>query len=215
MPKPSRKPAAPLTTHHRTDQAQARAQARAQDQGQDQGQDHAPHIAVVMSTYNESITLPLCIAAIAECVDRTGFTPAVFQAPGAYELPGLCMAAAKTGRYDGIVALGCIIKGETTHDQHIAQAIAHGLTNVTLLTDIPVALGVLTTNNAAQARARAGGNKGNKGQEAMAAVLDTLQTLRLIDDPSDSTPTGVIAAKKPDKAASRPAPRTKRSGARA
>ena len=134
----------------------------------------SPSIAVVYSRYNHSITESLVLAAVETCAERTGYTPAVFEAPGSYELTALCMAAARTGRFDGIVALGCIIKGETSHDQHIAQAVAHGLTNVTLLTDVPVAFGVLTTNNAKQARERAGLGKdpsANKGHEAMTAVL--------------------------------------------
>jgi 6,7-dimethyl-8-ribityllumazine synthase len=116
------------------------------------------------------------------------------------------MAAARTGRFDGIVALGCIIKGETSHDQHIAQAVAHGLTNVTLLTDVPVAFGVLTTNNAKQARERAGLGKdpsANKGHEAMTAVLDTITAARIIHHPelAAEIAAGGGLAPRPDKAA--------------
>lgn len=166
----------------------------------------APRIAVVYSRYNLTITQSLAFAAIETCAERTGFTPAVFEAPGSYELTSLCMAAARTGRFDGIVALGCIIKGETSHDQHIAQAVAHGLTNVTLLTDVPVAFGVLTTNTLKQANERAGLGKdpsNNKGHEAMLALLDTLVSMQVIEHPERASE--IIAeasvSVRPDKAA--------------
>jgi len=181
----------------------------------------APHIAIIYSRYNATITESMAMAAIETCMLRTGFSPAVFEAPGAYELTSLVMAAAQTGRYDGIVAIGCIIKGETSHDHHLASSVAHGLTNVTLLTDIPVAFGVLTTNTTAQAKDRAGLGKNpasNKGHEAMDALLDTLDTLLVIDNPEaaqiiESSPEP-RTSDRPDKAASRnikssPAPRTK------
>ena len=166
----------------------------------------SPRIAVVYSRYNHSITESLVLAAVETCAERTGYTPTVFEAPGSYELTALCMAAARTGRFDGIVALGCIIKGETSHDQHIAQAVAHGLTNVTLLTDVPVAFGVLTTNNAKQARERAGLGKdpsSNKGHEAMSALLDTIVSTRIIHHPelaAEIAAEGGLAPR-PDKAA--------------
>ena len=70
-----------------------------------------------------------------------------------------------------------MIKGETSHDQYIAQAVAHGLIGVTLATGIPAAFGVLTVDTADQAEDRAGGSHGNKGAEAMAALLDAVQAI--------------------------------------
>ena len=172
----------------------------------------APRIALVVSRYNQTITQSMAFAAIETCGERTGFTPAVFEAPGSYELTSLAMAAARSGRFDGIVALGCIIKGETSHDQHIAAAVAHGLTNVALLTDVPVAFGVLTTNTLKQARDRAGlgkDAKNNKGHEAMSALLDTLLTMQVIERPEDFAEimSDNTASPRPDKAAP-----TKKSG---
>lgn len=108
----------------------------------------------------------------------------VIDAPGSFELPALCHAAAATGEFAGVVALGCIIKGQTSHDQHLASAVAHGLVNVSLQTGVPVSLGVLTVNNAQQARDRAGGKHGNKGAEAMNALLFTLDQLSRLKQPA-------------------------------
>ncbi len=151
-----------------------------------------------MSRYNESITEPMLHGAIEEfslLADRGRVD--IIPAPGAYELPALANAAARTGRYDGVLALGCIIKGETSHDVYIAQAVAEGLVNVTLLTGVPVALGVLTTNNAAQAKARAGGKKGNKGAEAMSALLDTIRSIEALNR---GKTVGASMGRRPDKA---------------
>jgi 6,7-dimethyl-8-ribityllumazine synthase len=108
--------------------------------------------------------------------------PAVIEVPGSFELVVGCLSAARTGRFEGVVALGCIIRGETHHDRVIADAVATGLVQVSLATGVPVGFGVLTVDSARQARARAGGAKGNKGAEAMAAVLDTIRSLRALRD---------------------------------
>lgn len=141
--------------------------------------DAPPPVAVVVSRYNESVTHALLAGAIGEYEDCGG-DPAdvlVLDAPGAYELPALALAAARTGKVSGVVGLGCLIKGETSHDRYIADAVAHGLVSVTIATGVPCTFGVLTVDTPAQALARAGGDKGNKGQEAMAALLDTIQTI--------------------------------------
>ncbi len=159
----------------------------------------SPRVAIIVSRYNESITTPLLDAAAAAFAQKGGRPEDldVFDAPGAYELTALSAAAARTGRYAGIVALGCVIRGETRHDRYICDAVAHGLTQVTLATGIPVAFGLLTTENAAQARARAGGRHGNKGAEAMEALLATLETLARISS-GDGSP--VVGKSRPDKA---------------
>jgi 6,7-dimethyl-8-ribityllumazine synthase len=135
-------------------------------------------VAVIVSRYNGSITGKLLEGARSEYRARGGEEAglSVYEAPGAYELPALALAAAETGRYRGVVALGCLIKGETRHDRYIAEAVAHGLMQVMLQTGVPVAFGVLTVDSPKQARARSGGEHGNKGREAMAAVLETIAT---------------------------------------
>lgn len=138
-------------------------------------------VAIVVSRYNTSVTGELLRAAAEVCAQRTGAEPDVFVAPGAYELPALALTAAGTGRYEGVCALGCLIRGETRHDRYIADAVAHGLIGVTLHTGVPVAFGVLTVDNPKQARARSGGSKGNKGAEAMNALIDTIVAARSIE----------------------------------
>lgn len=161
-----------------------------------------PRVAIVASRYNGSITDALVAGAQGACAARTGRAAEVIAAPGAFELPTLCLAAAQSGRFDGVVAIGCLIKGDTPHDRIIADAVAAGLVNVTLGTGIPVAFGVLTVNTPAQAGARAGGRKGNKGQEAMEALLDTLDSVARVMNPG-SRAGASRASRKPDKAGRR------------
>lgn len=141
-----------------------------------------PRVAIVCSRYNASITDPLRVGAVKAYVARGGkkADAEVVPAPGSFELVALSHAAALTGRYAGIVAIGCIIKGDTAHDQHLATAVANGLVQVGVLTGIPITFGVLTVNDAQQARERAGGSKGNKGEEAMTALLDTLAEMDVL-----------------------------------
>lgn len=129
-------------------------------------------VAVIVSRYNASVTGAMLAGAV-DAYARRGGDPAtltIAEAPGAYELVALARAA--TDRHKAVVCLGCVIRGDTPHDEHIARAVAHGLAEITVATGVPVAFGVLTTLNAEQARDRADGAKGNKGAEAMHAALD-------------------------------------------
>lgn len=158
-------------------------------------------IAIVVSVYNGSITDELRRGAERAYVQRMGGQGAaggaeVIPAAGAFELLALCREAAVCGRFDGVVALGCIIKGETSHDQHLASAVTSGLAQLTIATGVPIGLGVLTVNTIRQARDRAAGvgasrsSKGNKGEEAMHALLDTLiQVSRLRTGSDGKSPT--------------------------
>ncbi len=91
--------------------------------------------------------------------------------PGSFELPMGAKLMASSKKYDAIICLGCIIKGETDHDQFIAQSVANGITQLGLLSNIPCIFGVLTTNDEAQAIDRAGGSHGNKGSEAALTAI--------------------------------------------
>jgi 6,7-dimethyl-8-ribityllumazine synthase len=115
----------------------------------------------------------------------------------------LAHACASSGRYDGVIALGCLIRGETRHDRYIAEAVAHGLIGVTVQTGVPVAFGVLTVDHAKQAKARAGGTKGNKGGEAAAALLETILVKRSIAM-GKTMSVGEELESKPDKARKKP-----------
>jgi len=133
-------------------------------------------VAIVVSRYNNEITDRLRDGAVEEltrrCADlgRAEIVPA----PGAFELPYLASVAARSGRFDAVVALGCIVKGETIHDRVLADAVTQELSRLAVDSVLPVGLGVLTVDSPEQARARAGGSLGNKGAEAMAAALDCI-----------------------------------------
>jgi 6,7-dimethyl-8-ribityllumazine synthase len=132
-------------------------------------------IAVVVSRYNAGITDALLEGA-RSAFGALGGDPGdltVVRVPGAFELPVLVGACARTGRYDGVVALGCLIKGETVHDRVIADAAAQALASISATTGVPIGFGLLTTDTQAQAGARAGGARGNKGADAMRACIET------------------------------------------
>lgn len=152
-----------------------------------------PPVAIIVSRYNETITSALLEGARSTYLATGGIAErlGVIEAPGAFELPVLANAAAQSGLYRGVVALGCIIKGQTRHDEYIAGAIAHAIVDIGVRTGVPVAFGVLTTENTEQAKARAGGDKGNKGAEAMIALLETLHGLKSIGEAADTHTPGI------------------------
>jgi 6,7-dimethyl-8-ribityllumazine synthase len=98
--------------------------------------------------------------------------------PGAFELPVIALKLAETKRFDAIIALGCLIKGDTMHFEYIAGAAAQGIMNVSTSTGVPVLFGVLTTLTDEQAIARAAAVEGNKGREVAAAAVDVATLLR-------------------------------------
>ncbi len=160
-------------------------------------------MAIVVSRYSHSITDLLLKGAAGAFLSRfpEADEPSVIDAPGAFELPVLCMHAAAAG-YDGVLAIGCIIKGETRHDEFIAHAVCEGLVAVSVTTGVPVALGVLTVDTVEQAQERAGGRHGNKGEEAMNALLDTLEAAAAIQPPRPAAATSTRTPSK-KKAATR------------
>ncbi len=142
-----------------------------------------PPIAIVVSRYNGGVTSRLLEGA-QEAYARRGGDAAhlgVIEAPGAFELVALSLAAARGGVWAGVLAIGCIVRGETSHDRVLADAVAGGLVDVTVATGVPVSFGVLTVDNNDQALARAGGGQGNKGEEGMEALLDTLSAMDAIE----------------------------------
>jgi len=136
-------------------------------------------VAVLVSRYNEVVTARLLDGARA-CLREKGVPEArvdVIWVPGAFELPVAAEAAAASGRYAALVALGCVVRGETPHFEYVAGEAARGLGNVALAHRLPVGFGVLTTETLDQALARAGGTAGNKGYEAADAALTTADVL--------------------------------------
>ena len=144
----------------------------------------AVRVAVVVSRYNESITRRLLDGAVATFV-AAGLPAAeidVAWVPGAFELPFIADQMAASGRYAAVLCLGAIIRGETTHDQHIARAVGGGIEAVARTWGLPVLFGVLTCDTLAQALARAGGDAssgyaGNKGAECASAAIEMITLL--------------------------------------
>jgi 6,7-dimethyl-8-ribityllumazine synthase len=143
--------------------------------------------AVLVSRFNEAITSRLRDAAVAALSEAGAAAPdvEVFQVPGAFELPQAARAAAESGRFDALVCLGCVIRGETPHFEYISAAVAHGLMAASGETGVPMAFGVLTTDTSDQAIARAGDGRDNKGFEAAAAAVEMavlFRRLRAMDE---------------------------------
>src|SRR5512138_766731 len=132
-------------------------------QGALEGKDR--RFAILVSRFNELITDKLLTGARACLLQHGVAEPAldILWVPGAWELPGAALHAAHSGRYAGLVAVGCVIRGETPHFDYVAGEAARGLAAVTMETGVPIGFGVLTTDTVEQALARSGGNKGNKG----------------------------------------------------
>lgn len=100
--------------------------------------------------------------------------------PGAFELPLIAKTLAETGRYDGVITLGCVIRGATTHYDYVCNETAKGISNASLSTGVPVIFGVITTENIEQAIDRAGVKVGNKGSEAAVTVIDMARKLNIL-----------------------------------
>jgi 6,7-dimethyl-8-ribityllumazine synthase len=142
--------------------------------------DSAWRFAILASTYHSDITSRLAEGAqqrllaagvLAENIER-------FPIPGAWELPLATSWAARSGRFSAIIALGVVIKGETSHDQHINRFVSLSLGDLGITHQLPIAFGLLTCDSLSQAHQRAGGKFGNKGQEAAEAALAMLELKR-------------------------------------
>jgi 6,7-dimethyl-8-ribityllumazine synthase len=136
-------------------------------------------IAVIVSRYNEDVSKRLLRGALEALKERGVDEPDVFWVPGALELPVAALTLAEKGGHDAIVCLGCVIRGDTYHFEIVAGQSAAGLMQVQLDTGVPIALGVLTTEDRDQAQARSG-PKNNKGAEAAEAAIEMANLLRSI-----------------------------------
>lgn len=133
-------------------------------------------IVVVASRFNESVTMPLAEGAVGALVSHgVAFDDIdVLWVPGAWELPVAVRRALATERYDAAVAVGAVVRGDTPHFDFVAGETARGLMDTMRDFDVPVTLGLLTTDTLEQAEARAGGAHGNKGEDAALAALEVL-----------------------------------------
>jgi len=140
--------------------------------------------ALVVSTFNKDITDGLLRGARSALTDAGASSAdiTVVRVPGAFEIPFTARRLARTGRYDAIVCLGCVIKGETMHFEYIASAVSHGIMAVSADTGVPVTFGVLTTLTEEQAVARSVDGPDNKGREA---ALSAVEMVTLVEAMSD------------------------------
>jgi 6,7-dimethyl-8-ribityllumazine synthase len=146
-------------------------------------------IVIVVSRFNESVTVPLAEGAVEALVGKGALFDDidVLWVPGAWEIPVAVRRALATERYDAAVAIGAVVRGETPHFDIVAGETARGLMDVTRDFDTPVTLGLLTTDTLQQAEARAGGAHGNKGADAALAALELLDLFDQIAPVLDGT----------------------------
>ncbi len=139
----------------------------------------AGRYGIVVSRYNDSITNKLLEGAIGKLSEHGVADEEidVFWVPGAYELPLIADRVAGSGQYAAVLCLGAVIRGDTTHDQHINRAVSLGLMEAGMRTGVPVLFGVLTCETLEQAIHRAGGNAGNKGVECAESALQMVSLL--------------------------------------
>lgn len=137
-------------------------------------------IAIVMSRFNEFIVNRLYEGAIdgltRNGVDEKNITQILV--PGSFEIPLVAEKAAMSKKYDAIIALGCVIRGDTPHNIYIASEVAKGIALASMKSGIPIIFGVLTPDNIEQAIERAGAKSGNKGFQAAAAAIETANMLK-------------------------------------
>ena len=137
---------------------------------------------IIISRFNDFIGSKLLSGAIDE-LKRHGVSDEnidIVKVPGAFEIPLAAMKFAKTKKYNAIITLGAIIRGATTHYEHVSAELSKGIAQVSLQTEVPVIFGVLTTENIEQAIERAGTKAGNKGADAAKAAIEMANLLKLI-----------------------------------
>ncbi len=139
-------------------------------------------VAVVVARFNDFVTRQLLTGAL-ETLTRYGVRDhdiGVAWVPGSFELPVVAKTLAQTGRYDSVICLGAVIRGETDHYEMVAGQAAGGIASVGLETRVPAIFGVLTADNMDQAINRAGGKSGNIGSNAATAAVETARLIQAI-----------------------------------
>ena len=136
-------------------------------------------IAIVATRFNDFVVDRLISGAIdyltRHGAERENLT--LVRVPGAFELPVVCQKLASSGKYDGLLALGAVIRGATPHFDFVSSESTKGIAHVSLQYGLPVGFGLLTTDNLEQAIERAGSKGGNKGMEAASALLETIRVM--------------------------------------
>jgi len=140
-------------------------------------------VGIVVSRFNSFITDRLLDGAL-DALSRHGIEDSsvtVARIPGAFEIPLIAGKMAKSGKYDGVICLGAVIRGSTPHFDYVASEVSKGVASVSLESGLPVVFGVLTTDTIEQAVERAGGKGGNKGFEAAVTVIEAINLIKALD----------------------------------
>lgn len=142
-------------------------------------------LAIVVSRFNHPISIRLLEGCVEELLARGADSDAIHVAwvPGVFEIPQAARTLAASGRYDAVVTLGVVIRGGTPHFEYVCDAVTDGVREIVRDTDVPVAFGVLTCDDPAQALARAGGEHGNKGVEAALAAIEMAHLAKTLRRP--------------------------------
>ena len=138
-------------------------------------------IAIATARFNDFIVERLLAGAL-DYLDRHGLEQeiTVVRVPGAFELPIVCQKLARSGKYNGVLALGAVIRGATPHFDYVCAEATKGIAHVALETGVPIGYGVLTCDTIEQAIERAGTKAGNKGFDAAAALVETIRVLEQV-----------------------------------
>ncbi|HCW78921.1 MAG TPA: 6,7-dimethyl-8-ribityllumazine synthase [Gemmatimonadetes bacterium] len=139
-------------------------------------------VAIITARFNKEVTNGLLRGALEALAEHGAREEDVvtFRVPGAWELPQAAAQAVEAGRFDAVVTLGCVIRGETPHFEYVCQEASRGLGVVARSALIPVVFGVLTTDTLEQAKARAGSGVQNKGYESAMAAIEMVSVMREI-----------------------------------
>lgn len=147
-------------------------------------------IGIVCSKFNEFVTSKLLEGCL-QTLEKNGVSENnidVIKVPGAFEIPTACKWMIDENKYSAIVTLGCVIRGETSHYDHICNAVSTEINYLGVLTGVPVIFGILTCENIDQAMDRAGGKMGNKGSEAALAAMEMVSVSKEIKTKSFTKP---------------------------
>lgn len=139
-------------------------------------------VCVVVARWNSFVTQKLldgCLSALRE-VGVAEEDATIAWVPGAFETPTAARWAAASGRFDAVVCLGAVIRGDTAHFEYVAGGAAEGIARISLDTGVPVIFGVLTVDSVEQALDRAGGKEGHKGEEAARAAVEMANLRKLL-----------------------------------
>ena len=145
-------------------------------------------VGVIVARFNRYVTEKLlkgCLEALAEHGVR-GEDVTVATVPGSFEIPVVAQRMADSGRYEAVVCLGAVIRGETDHYEHVSRAASEGIAETSRSSGVPIGFGVLTTDTVEQALERAGGSVGHVGREAAEAAVEVANLLRRLDEQTTS-----------------------------